>query len=237
MSGGKSMNKKKIIVFGDSILKGVQVDESNGRYKVDNNIDIAGLSDSFNLEIKNYSMFGCTVLHAEKLIDKYLADEQCDYVVMDLGGNDSDFDWKAIAATPDEEHLPKTPPNIFKRVYTGIINSLKNRGIKPVITSLPPLEEYRFLDWYCKGLDRKSVMRWLKTERAVYDFHEGYSKMNEEIARSENIPLVDLRKYFIAKGSRDKLLCVDGTHPNTNGQQVISQAFFDFAGKLRFSDK
>ena len=52
---------RKIEVFGDSILKGIQVNAFNKRYHVDNNIDVDMLSKKFSLDIVNRSRLGHTV--------------------------------------------------------------------------------------------------------------------------------------------------------------------------------
>jgi len=128
---------KKIEVFGDSLLKGIQINPQNMRYHVDNNIDVSGIEETYSLSIKNFSKFGCTITRGFGLIDKHLKSDEtfCDAIVMDYGGNDCDFNWKEVAERPDDEHLPNTPLDVFIETYHKIIKSLKEKGIRPILTT------------------------------------------------------------------------------------------------------
>ena len=58
---------KKIEVFGDSLLKGVQINSQNMHYHVDNNIDIDGIEKTHSLSIRNFAHRKC-VVNLEKSI-------------------------------------------------------------------------------------------------------------------------------------------------------------------------
>ena len=220
---------RKIEVFGDSILKGIQVNPFNKRYHVDNNIDVDMLSERYSLDIVNRSKLGCTVTKGKKMLDKYLdAAPDCAAILMDFGGNDCDFDWKSISENPDAEHDPNTPISIFIKVYTEIVAKIMEKGIRPVITNLPPLEPQRYFDWFCKGLNRENILRWLEGVNTIYRYQELYSKTVEEIARSTGSLLVDLRGAFLNERYLGRFLCEDGIHPNTAGQRLITQEFERF---------
>jgi acyl-CoA thioesterase-1 len=62
---GKSLS---IGLFGDSILKGVQINQLNKRYHVDNHINIEMLSKRYAMQIKNYSYMGCTVIKGKQIL-------------------------------------------------------------------------------------------------------------------------------------------------------------------------
>ncbi|MDR2655754.1 MAG: SGNH/GDSL hydrolase family protein [Oscillospiraceae bacterium] len=220
---------KKIAVFGDSILKGIQINKKNQRYHVDNNIDAELLSRRFGLEIKNHSKFGLTVTKGAKMLEKFLKSEaDCEAVVMDFGGNDCDFDWRKVAENPGAEHLPNTPLSVFEEVYSKIIARLKSLDITPILTTLPPLDPQRFFDWFCKSLNKDNILNFLGSVTAIYRFQENYSRVIEKIAMTAGAPLVDLRGAFLKHRKIEHLLCEDGTHPNTAGQAVITSAFFEF---------
>jgi len=221
----------KIEVFGDSILKGVQLDDENKRYHVDNNIDVSMLEEKFKLNISNFSKFGCTISKALSLIEKRIrkGELQCDAVVLNLGGNDCDFDWKAVSEFPDADHQPNTPLDVFYEKYCKIIEYLKENGIHPIITTLPPLDAQKFFNWFCGGLDKKAnVIKWLGTVESIYRWTENYSRTVENIAAETGALLVDLRGAFLKHRKLEHLLCADGTHPNTEGQRVITQSFLEF---------
>jgi len=222
--------QKRVEVFGDSLLKGIQVNPQNMRYHVDNNIDVEAIEKEHSLDIRNFSRFGCTVTRGFALIERRLRDDDlsCDAVIMDFGGNDCDFDWKAIAEHPEDEHLPHTPLNIFVDTYRKIIELLKAKGIRSILTNLPPLDAHKFFNWFCKGLDKANILKWLGTVDCIYRWQERYSRAVERIAAETNTLLVDLRDAFLRNRRLEHFLCEDGTHPNTEGQKLITQAFLEF---------
>ena len=225
------MEQRNVEIFGDSILKGVQLDDENMRYHVDNNIDVNLLEKKFLLSINNFSKFGCTISKAFTAIEKRFSkgELQCDAIVLNLGGNDCDFDWKAVSERPDDEHQPNTPLDEFAKTYKKIIEFLKENGIRPIITTLPPLDAQRFFNWFCGGLPQKAnVLKWLGGVEAIYRWHENYSRTIEKIAEETGTLLVDLRGAFLKHRKLEHLLCADGTHPNTAGQKIITQGFLEF---------
>lgn len=217
-------------VFGDSILKGIQINPVNKKYYVNNNIDAEILSKKYPIQIQNYSSFGCTVKKGSDVLKKRLEKNiGCSVIIMDYGGNDCDFNWKEISEDPEGNHIPNTPIETFYEVYCGIIDTLKKQNILPVLTTLPPLEPQRFFDWFCGGLNKQNILMWLGDISKIYVHQESYSKVIEKIALEKHVPLIDLRSAFLKVGNVKELLCEDGTHPNTLGQRVIASSFDRFA--------
>jgi len=231
---------RNVEVFGDSILKGVQLDDENMRYLVENNIDVDMLEKKFRLRISNFSKFGCTITKAFNLIEKrFLSDNpNCDAIVLNLGGNDCDFNWKAISERPEDEHQPNTPLDVFADTYRKILEFLKEKGVRPIMTTLPPLDAQKFFNWFCGGLEKKAnVLKWLGGVESIYRWQENYSRTIEKIAEETGTLLVDLRGAFLKYRKLEPFLCADGTHPNTAGQKVITQGFFDFIEMARAKGK
>jgi lysophospholipase L1-like esterase len=232
--------QKKVEVYGDSVLKGIQVNPKNMRYHIDNNIDIKAIAKKFFLDIRNFSKFGCTITKGLTLIKKRLQDTEpfCDAIIMNFGGNDCNFNWQAISERPEDKHLPNTPPDDFADIYNNIIDLLKEKGIRPILTTLPPLDAQKFFNWFCNGLDKMNVLKWLGGLDLIYCWQEHYSKTVEKIATETDTLLVDLRgaflKHALVRHRRvEHLLCEDGTHPNTEGQMIITQAFLEFTERAK----
>lgn len=228
--------RRQVTLLGDSILKGIQVDLDSRRYCTQNEINTAALESEFQLSIHNDAHFGATVRKGSRLLDRMLARElPCDLLVMDFGGNDCDFRWQEIAEDPTAEHLPNVPLPEFVELYRTMLRKVKERGIRPILTNLPPLDSQRFFDWWCGGLDRDAVLRWLGDVGNIYAWQERYSRAVERLAREENVPLVDVRGAFLEHGHLEQVLCADGTHPNSLGQALITRAFQDFGRGLRLA--
>ena len=224
------MEQKRVAVLGDSILKGIQVDQSTNKYITLNTIDIPTLESRFGLQIQNNSHFGATVDKGKKLLERLLKRESTyDYLVMDFGGNDCNHRWDQVAIAPDKEHTPNVPLSEFIERYRNLIRDVKAAGIQPVLTTLPPLVSQRFFDWWCNGLNKTAVLHWLGDVNNIYSWQENYSRAIERLARQENVRLVDIRGAFLVHGHIEDLMCVDGTHPNSAGQALITKAFYSFA--------
>ncbi len=221
---------RKIEVFGDSILKGIQLNPFSKKYQVDNHIGIDALSSRFSLQIENRSKFGCTLGKGYELLRKFLdSGFRCDAVVMDFGGNDCDFDWKAVSEDPTAEHSPHTPLALFVELYQKAIELVRRHGIVPILTTLPPLVPQRFFDWFCGKYNRENILSWLGDINAIYRYQENYSRTVGKIAQAAAVPLVDLRGVFLRHRRIEGFFCEDGTHPNTEGQKLITGAFLEFA--------
>jgi lysophospholipase L1-like esterase len=220
---------RSVGVFGDSILKGIQLDSNNQRYCVENHIDFEQISNKHRVIVNNYSLFGCTIEKGSLMLQKRFDNGKTyDIVVIEYGGNDCDFNWKEISDNPDREHIPKTPLSTFLKTYYQIIDTLKKKCVIPILTNLPPLEPQKFFDWFCKGLNKNNVLKWLGSINTIYRVQETYSRMVEKIAFETKTHLVDLRSAFLEHRRIDTLLCEDGTHPNTAGQKIITEAFLNF---------
>ncbi|MDR0905865.1 MAG: SGNH/GDSL hydrolase family protein [Oscillospiraceae bacterium] len=222
---------KKIAVFGDSIFKGMQLD-SNRHYRIINDIDTDALSLRHSLIINNYAKIGSTITKGLEILQKRLdGGEHYDVAVMDYGGNDCDFIWAEVAESPDAEHFAKTPLDTFIASYHRMIATLRERGIRPILATLPPIDPQKFFDWNCRDLNKANVLKWLGEVTTIYRFQEMYSRTVERIAADTSCLLVDLRGAFLAHRRIDGLLCEDGTHPNSAGQRVITEAFDRFAAQ------
>ncbi len=220
---------RSISIFGDSILRGVVLNEKTRRYSVSDSIGMDSIAGMFSLSVTNHSRFGCTIDRGYDYIKKHI-ERGCgaDAFLLELGGNDSDFKWPEIAANPDAEHLPNTPLERFVEVYREIIEFLREHRILPVITNLPPLIPERYLDWICRdGLDRESILHWLGSTSTIYRYQENYSKSIEKLAGETGCPLVDLRGAFLKHRRIDEYYCGDGIHPNKSGQGIIRGALLD----------
>lgn len=235
--GNGSMGKiTNIGLFGDSIFKGIQLNPINKKYYVNNNIDLEMISKKYSLQVKNYSSFGCTVTKGFGLLKKRLEKSiECDAIIMDYGGNDCDYNWKAISEDPKGEHTPNTPIELFTQTYYTIIHTLKKKGVLPILTTLPPLEPQKFFEWFCKDLNKSNIIMWLGEIKNIYFHQENYSKLIEKIALETKVPLIDLRDAFLKSGNVNDLLCEDGTHPNTMGQKIITSSFTNFADRFLYT--
>ena len=214
-----------VTIYGDSIFKGILL--INGRYTINREWE-KRLSDTFGISLKNRSRFGNTINKALDLIrrDSGRKYEAGEIAVLEIGGNDCDYDWAEIAEDPTLDHDCKTPPQQFRNKYREAIREIRGSGRKPVLATLPPIHSERYLRFICRnGLSRDRILSWLGDVDAIYWWQKKYSDMVSEISLEENAKLIDLRKAFL-KDRRPigELLCADGIHPSRAGQKIIYNA-------------
>lgn len=215
----------KICLFGDSISKGVVIDEIRNRYTMTKHCfaNILSAGDTA-LDVTNYSMLGCTIMKGRSMIERHIKDvRNCEVMVLEYGGNDSDHNWKEISENPTGEHLPKTPIEEFSRYYRDIIDELNGMGKKIVMINLPPIDQHKYFEWFSRDLNKDNILQWLGgSDEYIYRFHEIYNVQICNIAAEYNIPLIDIRSEFLKKRNYSDYLCNDGIHPNENGHDIIA---------------
>lgn len=215
----------RVMIFGDSILKGVVLDRDQ-KYRVGSGLGLEQLGAAHGLTIENHSRFGCTSGKGLAALDRLLArGERPEAVVLGYGGNDADFDWAEVAAAPEAEHLPHTPLAQFVALYQDAIARLRALGIRPVLITLPPVCAGRYFHWITRsGLSAQAILRWLGDVEAIYRYQERYSRALEGLARDSGCLCVDLRGALLQNRCLEPYYCEDGIHPNEAGQQVLHQA-------------
>lgn len=218
--------QSKILICGDSILKGVVLDEESGRYILSHGIDYDRIAKTHNLEIVNRSKFGSVITRGEAYLRKALENgEKPDVVLLEYGGNDCDFDWRAVADAPTAEHLPHTPLDVFLSTYERMISTISSTGATPVLVGLPPISATRYLSQIgSRGIDTDAVLTWLGDVNAIYRYQERYANAIAALAVQKNLPFLDLRTPFLAVRKTETLLCADGIHPNLAGQHLLTDA-------------
>lgn len=216
----------KICLFGDSISKGVIIDEIRDRYTMTKS-SFANLLSAVEpeLNVSNYSMLGCTISKGKSMIARHIKDvESCDVAVLEYGGNDSDHIWAEISQNPMGEHLPKTPIDEFVKNYREIVGELLKMGKSIIMLNLPPIDEHKYFDWVSRGLNKDNILHWLGgSDEFIYRWHETYNVQVCNIASEYNIPLIDIRSAFLKMRNYSDLLCNDGIHPNEKGHELIAR--------------
>ena len=215
----------KITVYGDSILKGVVLED--GKYRMERGWE-KRLAQEYGLEIRNKAHFGNTLGRAMPQIEKDCAERaEGELAVLEFGGNDCDFDWAAIADDPDGSYVCKTPLTDFETLYRRAIRNVVNSGRTPIVLTLPPIHAQRYLDFICRnGLSKGNILRWLGDVEAIYRWQRDYSDAVSRIAADMGVRMIDLRRFFLRDGhSPEELLCDDGIHPSRIGQGLIFDAF------------
>jgi len=221
----------KIGIWGDSVLRGIIYDENKKKYTTLEDNSASLISRDMGLDIRNNSRFGCTAPKALRLLEASLEKGfDCEVAIIELGGNDCDYNWEEVAAHPENDHQPNTPIDVFKNCITEMVSKVREKNIIPILVNLPPLDAERYLSWITRnGLDRNKILGWLGDVQHIYRHHERYSLAIMNLARSLNCHLIDIRDVFLKEHDYNRYLCIDGIHPNSDGHKLMEMAFRDYA--------
>lgn len=219
-----------IMVVGDSLSKGVVYDDEKGRYRFSPRCFASLLEGVLRPAIYNKSKFGSTIDYGSAVLHDELPRLAPDYVLIEFGGNDCDFDWNAVAESPASDHRPKTELTYFTDTLGCCVESVRRIGKKPVLMTLPPLVAPRYFSKISGGDSEKggNILKWLGDVGKIYWWHERYSAAVSLVARQAGAFLIDVRSRFLVSDDFSALICSDGIHPNENGHSVIARAIRDF---------
>lgn len=217
-----------VYLFGDSVARGIILNEEGIYTPIKDNFGSLA-AEKLGINLINKARFGCTITKGLEILRRFASGDKFPtasripgMAILEFGGNDCDFLWNEVAASPDAEHLPATPIDSFSRMYGEMIDSLRSSGLKPAIMTLPPLVADRYFDWITRtGLDRGAILKWLGDVQQIFRWHEGYDFAVRKIAAAKACPLLDIRKTFLEKREYRDYMCKDGIHPNRDGHRLI----------------
>ena len=223
----------KITVFGDSIGKGIFTDD--GKPVVMENSAVNLFENSFEITVDNRSVFGQSLkrIMQRNQFERYLSaidSKEKNVAVLELGGNDADFNWRNVAENPKVNHEPQTPIREFSSLYKTAIEKLQSAGVKVVVCTIVPIDSKRFFERVIGGVaDKNKVLEFFNGD--FNTIHRHQEMFNNEIlknAYSYGLPVIDLREKFLQSNQFEKLMCLDGIHPNQSGQREIFNAVNEF---------
>ena len=223
----------RVTVFGDSIPKGLYLE--GGRVARVGQNAVTLTAEKFGLDINNFSIFGQTLKKCFEKghFERWLADRQNlrEIPVISLGGNDSDYDWAAVAAAPDAEHRPFTPLGEFANILEKLICTLKNAGAAPVFTLLPPIDSQRYFEnVISRRADGQKVLRFFHGDVTNIARHqECYNAAILKCAAAHGCDFIDFRTEFLMKPDFLDYLSEDGIHPNQKGHDLIADCVIRYA--------
>lgn len=211
---------KRLLIFGDSIMRGVYYSAEEGRHKI--------FSERFNclkergFEVINSSRMGATVEMGEALVKKKLTTPAEDTtVIFEYGGNDCDFHWADISADPSGDFSPNTPADKFAKIYGSIINYASEMGAKVKLCNLVPLDSEKYVRWISRDLSYDNIISWLGDASMLYRWHEYYNRTAETLAEKYGAELIDIRSPFLLSHNYKNYICSDGIHPTVEGHRMI----------------
>ena len=222
----KMRSMGKTVVWGDSVARGVIYDERRARYMISKQAAARSVSDAIGTEVVLRAHMGMTAVQGAALMEKDLEKGMvAEAALLGFGGNDSDFDWRAISADPTADHQPKTPLATYEADVREMISMAQGAGMRVTLCTLPPIMSERYFDFFSgEELNRENILAWLGDKNKIYRFHERYSLLLGRLAREYSCRLIDLRAAFLEKWDVRPYYCRDGIHPNAEGQRLLGES-------------
>ena len=222
-----------VTVFGDSIGKGIFTD--GGKIEVLQNNAVSLFENWCGIKIDNRSTYGQSLkrLIERGVIDRYIQSldrTQKNVAVLELGGNDADFDWKSVATAPNEQHFPKTRVEEFSALYADVLQKFQTAGVLPIVCTIVPISSSLYFQNVINRIcDGENVLRFFKGD--VNTIHRHQEMFNNEILKNSykaGVRVIDLRKEFLDTNEFESMICRDGIHPNGLGHECIFGALKQF---------
>ena len=225
-------NPRRLYLLGDSVMKGVVYNglpDGKWKYTVFRDDGFEPLRKN-GVEIINRSRMGATVKYASENLQRLLPGGAAEgaSVVLEFGGNDSDFNWKSVSDSPEAEHSPNTLPDEFVESYKACVSSLRGMGADVAIATLPPIDADRYFGHISRGLSEENILRWLGDRSMLYRWHEFYNSLVLRIAGECRCGVIDLRSRFLLSHEYRELISGDGIHPTEAGHLLARRAVCEY---------
>jgi lysophospholipase L1-like esterase len=208
----------RIVALGDSTTEASW--EGNAKTVYAERLAAGLEAQGVEVEMINAGLSDTTSLQAVARLDSDVRRYAPDYVIVQFGINDSWID----------ASQGRTTPRLTLDEYTAsletIIRTLRADGARPILMTPNPM---RWSELYGAELRDPALGFDFDDLRGINRLLDVYAKRVREIARRENVPLVDVSAHFEAYGpvpgqSVDDLLIEnDGIHPNDAGHALIAE--------------
>lgn len=217
------MTYSEIHVWGDSLARGIIYDEQKARYAISRERCTARLKTEAGCRVVDHSVMGATVTDGLCAFERTEPTPNA-LCAIEFGGNDCDLDWANVAAEPEKTFLGKVPLEKYRAQLETFVSSARGRGMHALLVTPPPLHAQRYFSWVTRGLDAMRVLKALGDVEHIYRWQERYTIAMRNVAARTRCTMLDLRDVFLAQPNYERLLCVDGIHPNDAGHRVIADA-------------
>ena len=218
---------KSVIVWGDSILKGIISSEDLTQIRPSeiNALQMAG--EKLAIEINNKSIYGAHIIKLQSTQTKNLNKGlTADIALIESGTNDCDYEWNDVCTKPFSEITQKVPLADFKRIASEMVDTSRENKITPVLVTAPDLPIPYWKEYITRGLDKEKIAQFIGHDPYVLlRNQEEYMEALRQIAKEKNVQLIDMRVEFRKTSDPMSLMCKDGVHPNIEGHKLMADVF------------
>lgn len=226
---------KSVIVWGDSILKGIISSEDLTQIRPSeiNALQMAG--EKLAIEINNKSIYGAHIIKLQSTQTKNLNKGlTADIALIESGTNDCDYEWNDVCTKPFSEITQKVPLADFKRIASEMVDTSRENKITPVLVTAPDLAIPYWKEYITRGLDKEKIGQFIGHDPYVLlRNQEEYMEALRQIAKEKNVQLIDMRVEFRKTSDPMSLMCKDGVHPNIEGHKLMADVFVKLLPEIK----
>ena len=221
----------KIVCFGDSLTRGVSVVKGRLRIVKENYPaflqELLSQQEEDNVTVINKGVFNDTSDLLLSRLEKDVINEHPDYTIIEVGGNDCNFNWKEVGENPDKEHQANVSLDRYLENINMIVTRLQESGVTPIIATLPPLDPVRYYQTISKQ-STSSVGNWISKMGGIEHWHGMYNYHLNNLADELSIAKIDVRSAIKKAGDLVQLISDDGIHLTKKGYRAFSEAVYNF---------
>ena len=226
---------KSVIVWGDSILKGIISSEDLTQIRPSeiNALQMAG--EKLAIEINNKSIYGAHIIKLQSTQTKNLNKGlTADIALIESGTNDCDYEWNDVCTKPFSEITQKVPLADFKRIASEMVDTSRENKITPVLVTAPDLAIPYWKEYITRGLAKEKIAQFIGHDPYVLlRNQEEYMEALRQIAKEKNVQLIDMRVEFRKTSDPMSLMCKDGVHPNIEGHKLMADVFVKLLPEIK----
>ncbi|MBS2967622.1 SGNH/GDSL hydrolase family protein [Metabacillus sp. KIGAM252] len=212
----------KIICFGDSLTRGITLDKGRLRITKKNYPNYLKEFLNRNITVINKGVFNDNSDLLLKRLKKDVLEENPDFVIIGIGGNDCNFDWNEVAEHPDSEHQAIVPADRYIANVRTMTERMKEAGITPIVMTLPPLDPVRYYQFLFKQYG-SSIGHWISLKGGMEHWHGMYNDRLMNLADEMQVGKADVRTALRQAGSLQDLISDDGIHLTSAGYRVVGR--------------
>ena len=193
----------KLVVFGDSILKGViTIPNSDKLFDVTENDSLSLAQKELDFELDNRSIYGnITSKGLVKLQKFFEKGGEADFCIIEFGSNVCDYDWNIFKPgaelPPVSEIKQKVPLAEYLENLKQMVELCRSNKVTPLMMGLIP---YVCDDWYktiIKGQNEDSILNFLGgTSETLGKNQLVYKEAQKDFAEENNVQFFDTWNFF-----------------------------------------
>jgi lysophospholipase L1-like esterase len=217
----------KLLILGDSISLGVA--EIRGIN------EIAARLDASYVDLLTPALAGTTIVidadvhrttgAVRDSVDGILATHSPDVVLIMLGGNDADMDWRRFVLSDGRIARSRVPVETYEKNLRLIAAKITATGAMPVLTDMPN-HHFELRGPYVSKIAGKDISAMLErgggqaaSDKELVKYRDAVAR----VARDLNIPLARYGEVLDAQPPKE-VIGIDGVHPSAAAHRLIAES-------------